>query len=104
MEYLKIDLYHDEVFVFTPKGELKHLPAGSTILDFAFSIHTEVGMKCAGGKINGRIVPLATVLNSGDEVEIMTAPGKQPSRDWPQDGAYSGRPFQNPPLSEKSRF
>ena len=82
MEYLKIDLYHDEVFVFTPKGELKHLPADSTILDFAFSIHTEVGMKCAGGKINGRIVPLATVLQSGDEVEIMTAPGKQPSRDW----------------------
>jgi len=82
LEYLKIDLYHDEVFVFTPAGELKHLPAGSTILDFAFAVHTEVGMKCAGGKVNSKMVQLSTVLKSGDEVEIMTAPNKQPSRDW----------------------
>jgi guanosine-3',5'-bis(diphosphate) 3'-pyrophosphohydrolase len=82
MEYLKIDLYHDEVFVFTPKGELKHLPAGSSVLDFAFAVHTEVGLHCAGAKINGKIVPLAAELKSGDEVEIMTAPNKQPSRDW----------------------
>ena len=82
LEYLKIDLYHDEVFVFTPRGELKHLPAGSTVLDFAFAVHTEVGMRCAGSKVNGRLVPLSTVLRSGDEVEIITAPNKQPSRDW----------------------
>lgn len=82
MEYLKIDLYHDEVFVFTPKGELKHLPAGSSVLDFAFAVHTEVGVHCAGAKINGKLVPLATELKSGDEVEIMTATNKQPSRDW----------------------
>jgi guanosine-3',5'-bis(diphosphate) 3'-pyrophosphohydrolase len=82
LEYLKIDLYHDEVFVFTPAGELKHLSAGSTVLDFAFAVHSQVGLKCAGGKVNGRLVPLATVLKSGDEVEILTAKGKQPSRDW----------------------
>ncbi len=82
LEYLKIDLYHDEVFIFTPAGELKHLPAGSTVLDFAFTVHTEVGMKCAGAKVNNKIVPLSTELKSGDTVEIMTAPHKQPSRDW----------------------
>ncbi|HER00545.1 MAG TPA: bifunctional (p)ppGpp synthetase/guanosine-3',5'-bis(diphosphate) 3'-pyrophosphohydrolase [candidate division Zixibacteria bacterium] len=82
LEYLKIDLYHDEVFVFTPRGELKHLPSGSTALDFAFAVHTEVGLHCAGARINGKLVPLNTELRSGDEVEVMTATNKQPSRDW----------------------
>jgi len=90
LEYLKIDLYHDEVFVFTPAGELKHLPAGSTVLDFAFAVHSQVGLKCAGAKVNGKLVPLSTVLKSGDEVEILTATGKQPSRDWLQMVRTSG--------------
>lgn len=82
LEYLKIDLFHDEVFVFTPKGELKHLPAGSTALDFAFAVHTNVGLKCNGAKVNGKLVPLSTKLNSGDEVEILTSPNQEPSQDW----------------------
>jgi len=82
LEYLKIDLFRDEVFVFTPNGELKHLPSGSTPLDFAFAVHTDVGLHCRGARVNGRLVPLSTKLNSGDEVEIMTASNQEPSRDW----------------------
>jgi len=82
LEYLKIDLFHDEVFVFTPAGELKHLPAGSTPLDFAFAVHTNVGLKCSGAKVNGKLVPLSTELKSGDEVSIVTSPHQQPSQDW----------------------
>ncbi|MBK7090906.1 MAG: bifunctional (p)ppGpp synthetase/guanosine-3',5'-bis(diphosphate) 3'-pyrophosphohydrolase [bacterium] len=82
MEFLKIDLFHDEVFVFTPNGELKHLPLGATALDFAFAVHTNVGVHCVGTKVNGRLVPFETVLKSGDEVEVMTSPHAEPSRDW----------------------
>jgi len=82
MEYLKIDLFQDEVFVFTPKGELKELPAGSTAIDFAYAIHTNVGHHCSGAKVNGRIVPLATELRTGDEVEIITSPHQTPHQDW----------------------
>jgi GTP pyrophosphokinase len=82
LEYLKIDLFHDEVFVFTPQGELKHLPANSTPLDFAFSVHTSIGLKCSGAKVNGKLVPLSTRLISGDEVEIHTSPNQEPSQDW----------------------
>lgn len=84
LEYLKIDLFHDEVFVFTPNGELKHLPAGATPLDFAFAVHTNVGMKCTGAKVNGKLVTLASRLNSGDEVEIITSANQEPSQDWLQ--------------------
>jgi len=82
IEYLKIDLYAEDIFVFTPKGRLIHLPKGSTPLDFAFQIHTEVGIHCAGAKINGRLQPLSTVLKSGDMVEILTNPNRSPSHDW----------------------
>ena len=82
LEYLKIDLYSEDIFVFTPNGDLVHLPRGATSLDFAFQIHTEVGIHCAGAKINGRLQPLSTRLESGDTVEIITNPNKTPSHDW----------------------
>ncbi len=82
MEFLKIDLFHDDVFVFTPKGDLKRLPKGSTPLDFAFSVHTEVGLHCLGAKVNERMVSLDTPLKNGDTIEIITSPHQSPSRDW----------------------
>ncbi len=82
MEYLQMDLYSDDIFVYTPNGKLVHLPAGATPLDFAFQIHTEVGLHCAGAKINNRLQPLSTRLNSGDQVEIITNPNRTPSHDW----------------------
>jgi GTP pyrophosphokinase len=83
LEALKVDLFEDEVFVFTPKGEVKNLSAGSTPLDFAYSIHTDVGHQCVGSKVNGKIVPLHYQLRSGDIVEVLTAKqGRGPSRDW----------------------
>jgi GTP pyrophosphokinase len=82
LEFLKIDLYQDEIFVFTPQGDVKRLPKGSTPIDFAFHVHTEVGLKCQGAKINGRIAPLHRELKSGDTVEILTGTGAKPSRDW----------------------
>ncbi|HEY8486410.1 MAG TPA: bifunctional (p)ppGpp synthetase/guanosine-3',5'-bis(diphosphate) 3'-pyrophosphohydrolase, partial [Limnochordales bacterium] len=82
METLKIDLFEDEVFVFTPKGDVKSLPAGSTPVDFAFAVHTDVGLRCAGAKVNGRLVPLDYPLKNGEIVEILTAKQPQPSQDW----------------------
>ncbi len=82
LEYLRIDLYSEDIFVFTPQGRLVHLPKGSTPLDFAFQIHTEVGIHCAGAKINSRLQPLSTELKSGDTVEILTNPNRTPSHDW----------------------
>jgi guanosine-3',5'-bis(diphosphate) 3'-pyrophosphohydrolase len=82
MEMLKIDLFEDEVFVFTPKGDVKNLPAGATPVDFAFSVHTDVGLRCAGAKVNGRIVPLDYILKNGEFVEILTSKNASPSRDW----------------------
>ena len=82
LEYLKIDLFHDDIFVFTPRGELKQLPKGSTPLDFAYAVHSDVGYHCTGAKVNGKMVPLNTLLSSGDEVEIITSPHQIPSQDW----------------------
>jgi len=83
LESLKIDLFEDEVFVFTPKGEVKNLSAGSTPLDFAYAVHTDVGHRCVGAKVNGKIVPLHYQLKSGDIVEILTSKQERgPSRDW----------------------
>ncbi len=84
MEFLKIDLFHDEVFVFTPRGMLIKLPTGSTLIDFAFAVHTEIGLNCVGGKIDGKIAPLHTRLKSGQTVEIITNPNSNPSKDWIQ--------------------
>lgn len=79
---LKLDLYPEEVYCFTPKGAVRTLPRGSTPIDFAYAIHTEVGRRCVGARVGGRIVPLRTKLRNGDIVEILTAPGHHPSRDW----------------------
>ncbi len=82
MESLKVDLFPHDIYVFTPEGKIIHLPVGATPLDFAFAVHTEVGMRCSGAKINDRIAPLTTKLKSGDIVEIITHPQRKPSRDW----------------------
>jgi guanosine-3',5'-bis(diphosphate) 3'-pyrophosphohydrolase len=79
---VKEDLFTEEVFVFTPKGDLLNFPQGATIIDFAYRIHSEVGHHCAGARVNGRIVPLRYPLASGDTVEIVTTPGQTPSKDW----------------------
>ena len=82
MDQFKMDLYEDEVFVFTPKGDLLKFPKGATILDFAYYIHSGVGNKCVGGKINGKNVPIREVLHSGDTVEILTQSNQTPKADW----------------------
>jgi GTP pyrophosphokinase len=82
VEDFKLNLYSKEIFVFTPKGELKSLPKGATPLDFAFSIHTEVGMKTRGAKVNGKLVPLSHELKSGDQVDILTSDKVKPNTNW----------------------
>ncbi len=79
---LKLDLYPEEVYCFTPKGEVKTLPRGASPVDFAYAIHTEIGHRCVGARVNGKIVPLRYKLKNGDIVEILTASGHHPSRDW----------------------
>src|SRR5690606_36406950 len=82
MEFLRIDLFQDEIFVFTPQGDVKQLPKGATAIDFAFAVHTEVGLHCSGARVNGRITPLSRELRNGDTVEIITDSKQRPSRDW----------------------
>ncbi len=82
MASLRFDLFEDEVYVFTPRGEVKELPEGAPPIDFAYMIHTEVGDRCAGAKVNGKLVPLNTALKNGDTVEIITDAHRHPSRDW----------------------
>lgn len=82
VEEFKLNLYSQEIFVFTPKGELKSLPKGATPLDFAFSIHTEIGLKTRGAKVNGKLVPLSRELKSGDQVEIITSESSKPNANW----------------------
>jgi GTP pyrophosphokinase len=82
VEQFKLNLYSKEIFVFTPNGDLKSLPKGATPLDFAFSIHTEVGMKTRGAKVNGKLVPLNHELKSGDRVDILTAENAKPNPNW----------------------
>jgi GTP diphosphokinase / guanosine-3',5'-bis(diphosphate) 3'-diphosphatase len=82
LQNLKIELYPEEVYIFTPKGEVKALPRDATPVDCAYSIHTDVGHQCVGARVNGKMVPLRTRLRNGDIVQIVTAPGHHPSRDW----------------------
>jgi GTP diphosphokinase / guanosine-3',5'-bis(diphosphate) 3'-diphosphatase len=82
LETVKVDLFTDEVFVFTPKGDVRSLPRGATPVDFAYSIHGDVGDRCIGAKVNGKIVPLRYKLKNGDTVEVLTSPQGHPSKDW----------------------
>ena len=82
LDSVRVDLFPDEVYVFTPKGDVKALPEGSTPLDFAYAVHTDVGHHCVGAKVNGKLVPLRYTLRQGDIVEIVTSPTQHPSRDW----------------------
>jgi GTP pyrophosphokinase len=82
LETVKVDLFSEDVFVFTPRGEVKELPHGATPLDFAYAVHTDVGHRCVGAKVNGRIVSLKHRLKSGDAIEIITSPTQNPSKDW----------------------
>jgi GTP pyrophosphokinase len=82
LESVKVDLFQDEVYVFTPKGEVRVFPRGSTPIDFAYAVHTAVGDKCVGARLNGAIVPLRYKLRNGDSVEILTSPNQTPSKDW----------------------
>jgi guanosine-3',5'-bis(diphosphate) 3'-pyrophosphohydrolase len=82
LENVRVDLFPDEVYVFTPRGEVKTLPRGATPVDFAYLIHSEVGNQCTGAKVNGRMVPLPYKLNTGDVVEIVTSKNHRPSKDW----------------------
>ncbi len=82
IESVKVDLFPNEVYIFTPKGSVKQFPVGATPVDFAYSIHSDVGNHCMGAKVNGRIVPLKYELRSGDTIEILTSPNQKPSKDW----------------------
>ena len=82
LDQVRSGLYTDEVFVFTPKGDLRQLPAGSTLLDFAFDIHTAVGASCVGGKVNGKNVTIRYVLQNGDHVSILRSKNQKPKQDW----------------------
>ena len=82
LDSVRVDLFPDEVYVFTPKGDVKALPEGATPIDFAFAVHTKVGEHCVGAKVNGKLVPLRYTLRQGDIVEIVTSPNQHPSRDW----------------------
>lgn len=93
METVKVELYADEVFVFTPQGDVKRFPRGSTILDFAYTVHSDVGNACTGAKVDGRIVPLRYELRSGDHIEVITSPNQRPNREW-MDIARTSRAIQ----------
>ncbi len=82
LETVKKDLFDREIYVFTPKGEVRELPDGATAIDFAFAVHTDVGLRCSGAKVNGRIVPLKHKLRNGDTVEVITSANQQPTKDW----------------------
>lgn len=82
MEMLQVDFFEDEIFTFTPKGDVIQLPKGATVLDFAYAVHSSVGDKCSGAKVNNKFVPLKTVLENGDQIEVITTKTQNPSREW----------------------
>ena len=82
MDQFKMDLYEDEVYVFTPKGDLLKFPKGATVLDMAYHIHSKIGSSCVGARVNNKVVTFRQVLRSGDQVEIMTASNQKPKQEW----------------------
>ncbi len=100
---LKVDLYPDEVYIFTPKGKVVTLPRGATPVDFAYTIHTEVGHQCLGAKVNGQMVPLRHPLANGDVVQIVTQKGHSPSRDWLSFVRTSHARIENPAMDQPER-
>lgn len=82
LDNIKLNLYSKEVFVFTPKGEIKILPTNSTALDFAFSVHSDLGFHCLGAKVNGKLVPISYVLQNGDQIDILSSKNQKPKLDW----------------------
>src|ERR1700744_4511818 len=82
LQDFKLDLFTEEIYIYTPKGDMRVLPKGATALDFAFDIHSELGMRCIGAKVNYKLVPLSHKLNSGDQVEVITSSKQNPSEDW----------------------
>ncbi|MCS6837965.1 MAG: RelA/SpoT family protein, partial [Bdellovibrionaceae bacterium] len=82
LDSVKTDLFESEIYVFTPKGDVKEFPEGASIIDFAYAIHTDVGNKCVGAKVNGKMVPIRYILQNGDTVEVITSPTQKPSKDW----------------------
>ena len=82
MEFLRVDLFQDEIFVFTPNGDVIQLPKGATPIDFGFAVHTQVGLHTQGARVNGRLVPLSRELRNSETVEIIRSPNARPSRDW----------------------
>ncbi len=95
IQNLKVELYPEEVYTFTPKGQVKAFPRGATPIDFAYSIHTDVGHQCVGARVNGKMVPLRARLKNGDIVEIITSAGHKPSRDWLNFVVTVARPLQD---------
>lgn len=82
LDNIKLNLYAKEVFIFTPKGDVKILPKGATVLDFAYSVHSQLGEQCSGAKINGKLMPISYVLKNGDQIDIITSPKQKPKKDW----------------------
>ena len=82
LDTIKLNLFTSEIFVFTPKGDIKTLPQGATALDFAYALHSDIGNKCIGAKVNHRLVPLSHQLASGDQVEILTSRSQNPQPEW----------------------
>ena len=82
LDTIKLNLFTSEIFVFTPKGDIKTLPQGATALDFAYALHSDIGNKCIGAKVNHRLVPLSHPLSSGDQVEVLTSRSQEPQPEW----------------------
>ena len=108
VESMRSDVFQDRVYVFTPRGDIIDLPASSTPIDFAYHVHTDIGHRCRGAKVNGKLVPLYHALKTGDQVEILTAKRGGPSRDWLNSNLGSGQnpasQIQDPPMVQRGKL